>query len=62
MEIKTSKIKKCVELSNGFINGNISWVREEIKNNVALALQTAEEIYLMYGLSEFHRFIRLMIK
>jgi len=50
----------CRELAESFINGNISWVREQLRGNSKISLKTADIILQDYGKEDYKNFLRLM--
>ena len=52
---------KVEEIAESFINGNISWVKNKVKNNGKLMLEVRE--YLNeYSPEKGYRFYRIMVK
>ena len=55
-------MKNCTEIVESYINGNISYVRNELLGNSQIALKCAEIVKEYYGETEFKTFVRLMIR
>lgn len=51
----------CINLAESYLNGNISFVRDKLLGNSAIALITAKVIKDNCGDDEYNRFIKLMV-